>query len=169
MLNLTKTYNAHLDIIGMDERTRTTSLLGVFNRDIVNNPRFTFRGKPIFPTPKENGEDAMGNLFNHLTRKMEHDVERHRVFDMDRSVRLHWIRHHIEERKQEHMLCFSVEEPAGKRTYIYDVDEEYVIILEPRRNGTAYYLLTAFHLQGKDVARNKIMVKYKKRRLDNLL
>lgn len=169
MLNLTKVYNAHLDIIGMDERTRTASLLGVFNRDIANNPRFTFRGKPIFPTPRENGEEAIGNLFNHLTRKMEQDAERHRVFDLDRSVRLHWIRHHIEERKQERMLYFSVEEPAGKRTYIYDVDEEYVVILEPRRNGTAYYLLTAFHLQGKDAARNKILVKYRKRRLDILL
>lgn len=169
MQNLTKTYNDHLDIIGMDERTRTSSLWRIFNRDIIANPRFTFRGKPILPTPKENGEIAMGNLFNHLTRKMEHDAERHRVFDMDRSVRLHWIRHHIEEQKQRQMLYFSVAEPAGKRTYIYDIDEQYVIVLEPRRNGTAYYLLTAYHLQGKDATRNKIMAKYQKRRLRNIL
>ena len=67
------------------------------------------------------------------------------------------------------MLYFSVAESRVNRTYIYDIDEKYVIVLEPRRNGTAYYLLTAYHLEGKDAARNKIMNKYNRRRLPNLL
>lgn len=67
------------------------------------------------------------------------------------------------------MLYFSVAEPRSVRTYIYDVDEKYVIVLEPRRNGSAYYLLTAYHLEGKDAARNKILNKYNRRRLPDLL
>lgn len=35
------------------------------------------------------------------------------------------------------------------RTYIYDKEERYVIILEPQRSGKDYYLLTAYHLNQK--------------------
>lgn len=44
---------------------------------------------------------------------------------------------------------FSVEEPDGIRTYIWDKDEDYVIVLEPLRNKDEYYLLTAITLRGK--------------------
>lgn len=168
-LNLTKKYNDLLDLLGMSEKQRIESLHRIFNRDIENNPAFTFNGKPIYPTPMEDGIIAMENLFNHLTRKeIDKDIH-HREFDINRSQRLHWIRHHVEQRKPDNMLYFSVAEPRANRTYIYDIDEKYVIVLEPRRNGTAYYLLTAYHLEGKDAARNKIMSKYNKRRLPNLL
>ena len=66
------------------------------------------------------------------------------------------------------MLCFTVKEPEGNRTYIYDKTEKYVIVLEPLRNGTEYYLLSAYHVQGKDARRNKIERKYR-RKLDILL
>ncbi len=168
-LNLTKKYNDLLDLLGMSERQRTDSLRGIFNRDIENNSAFTFNGKPIFPTPNEDGKVAMENLFNHLTRKEVDKEIHHREFDMGRAQRLHWIRHHVERRKKDNMLYFSVSEPKSNRTYIYDIDEKYVIVLEPRRNGTAYYLLTAYHLEGKDAARNKIISKYKRRRLPELL
>lgn len=62
------------------------------------------------------------------------------------------------------MYVFSVDESAcGVRTYIYDKDENYVIVLEPLRNSNEYYLLTAYHLRGKDKSRDKIMKKYKRR------
>lgn len=167
--NLTKKYNDLLDLLGMSEYERTKSLRGVFNRDIQNNPNFSFKGKPIYPTPKENGIIAMETLFNHLTRKETDKEEHHREFDMARSQRLHWIRHHVEERKEDRMLYFSVREPRGNRTYIYDIEERYVIVLEPRRDNLSYYLLTAYHLEGKDSARDKIMRKYKRGRLSELL
>ena len=66
------------------------------------------------------------------------------------------------------MLHFSVREPKGIRTYIYDKVEKYVIILEPIRKMDKYYLLTAYHLAGKDAKRNKIVEKYDKRRLNKL-
>jgi len=64
------------------------------------------------------------------------------------------------------MFVFSIAEPDGTRTYIYDKDEEYVIVLEPMRKKNEYYLLTAYYLEGKDKARAKMMKKYKKRLSD---
>ena len=111
----------------------------------------------------------MENLFNHLTRKETDKETHHREFDMSRSQRLHWIRYHVEQQKADRMLYFSVDEPRGKRTYIYDIDEFYVIVLEPRRDCKSYYLLTAYRLEGKDSARDKIIKKYNRRRLQVLL
>jgi len=105
----------------------------------------------------------METLYNHLTTAMVDKITRRREFDIHRSLRLHWVKHHIEEKKSDNMLCFSVKEPEGVRTYIYDVDEKYVIILEPYRNKTEYYLLTAYHLTGKDAQRDKIIKKYKRK------
>lgn len=167
--NLTKKYNDLLDIVGMSEYQRIESLRRIFNRDIQDNPQFTFNGKPIYPTPNENGFIAMENLFNHLTRKEVEKETHHREFDMSRSQRLHWIHYHIKRSKPDNMLYFSVAEPRHVRTYIYDIDEKYVIVLEPQRNGLSYYLLTAYPLEGKDAARDKIINKYRRRRLPNLL
>lgn len=78
-------------------------------------------------------------------------------------MRLYWVRNHLDVRKKENMLHFTVKEPEGFRTYIYDRDEEYVVVLEPLRNGISYYLLSAHKLEGKDAQRNKIERKYKRR------
>lgn len=165
-LNKLKKYNDLLELAYLSESQRTASLKGIFIRDIADNKGFSFQGKNIYPTPRENGEIEMQNLFNHLTRKKEHnDRENHRVFDMSRSQRLHWIRFHIEEQKKDDMLVFSVDEPEGIRTYIYDIAEQYVIVLEPSRAHDSYYLLAAYHLEGRDAKRNKIIAKYRKRRL----
>ncbi len=161
-LNLLKKYNQLLDILGMNENQRKYSLLGVFNRDIRNNSDFYFRRKPIHPTPVTDGEIAIETLFIHLTTQINNDSGK-REYDYDRSVRLHWIRYHIEEKNQNDTICFSVKEPQGIRTYIYDKNEKYVIVLEPLRKGTAYYLLTAYFLKGKDAQRNSIMKKYKRK------
>lgn len=67
------------------------------------------------------------------------------------------------------MLLFSVKEPEGYRTYFYDKDEKYVVVLEPLRTKDEYYLLTAYYLTGSDAKRDKIMAKYKKRRLNEVL
>ena len=65
------------------------------------------------------------------------------------------------------MLLFSIREPEGIRTYYYDRDEKYVIVLEPLRDGCAYYLLSAYYVKGKDAMRNKIEKKYR-RKLEEL-
>jgi len=48
--NLTKKYNDLLDLLGMSEYERTKSLRAIFNRDIQDNPHFSFNGKSIYPT-----------------------------------------------------------------------------------------------------------------------
>jgi len=162
-LNLIKVYNDLLDFSGMNEAQRNRSLKGVFDRDITNNRQFCFRGIPIYPTPKEDGETAMGNLFNHLTRKTVDYATNHREFDSARSQRLHWIKYHVEEKKKDGMLIFSASSNKGIRTYIYDKVEKYVIVLEPLRKRCGYYLLTAYHLDGKDAARDKIERMYRRK------
>ena len=166
-LNLLIKYNKLLDIKGMSETQRKKSLQGVFNRDIRNNPLFLFQNKKIHPTP-EDGKDSMERLFTHLTTKIIDKNARKREFDLSRSIRLHWVKFHSEEQKTNNMLIFSVKEPDGIRIYIYDKDEEYVIILEPLRNKTAYYLLSAYYIEGKDKARNKMQRKYN-RKLSEIL
>ena len=161
-LNQLKKYNDLLDINGMSPLQRKTSLKGIFNRDITNNCNFKFRKKQITPTPKD-GEIPMETLFAHLTTTVVVYKTKKREFDIHRSQRLHWIKHYIDEKKSDNMLCFSVKEPEGIRTYIYDKNEKYVIVLEPKHKNTIYYLLTAYHLRGKDAKRNKILKKYKRR------
>ena len=166
-LNLLKKYNATLELVAMNPTDREKSLRGVFNRDIVNNTSFIFRGRQLNPTPKD-GEVPMETLFSHLTTQITDIRTRKREFEIQRSIRLHWVKHHVDEKKEDNMLFFSVKEPEGIRTYIYDTDEKYVIVLEPLRKKGEYYLLTAFYVEGKDAKRDKFIKKYV-RRLPELL
>jgi hypothetical protein len=165
--NLLKKYNALLELDSLNPKEREVSLMGIFNRDIVNNHSFIFQGKQLNPTPQD-GAISMDTLFTHLTTHIIDKKTREREFEIHRSRRLHWIKHHIDERKKDNMLVFSVKEPEGFRTYIFDVDENYVIVLEPLRKKDEYYLLTAFYVQGKDAMRNKFKKKYARRLPDTL-
>jgi hypothetical protein len=166
-LNLLKKYNNLLDIAAMNEFQRKKSLQGVFDRDIANSRSVAFRTKKLNPTPAD-GQDAMERLFTHLTTVITDKSVGGREFDLARSVRLHWIKYHIDENKKDSMFVFSVAEPSGARTYIYDKDEFYVIVLEPMRRKNEYYLLTAYYLDGRDKARDKMMKKYKRKLPDVL-
>lgn len=166
-LNLLKKYNDLLDVGAYNQQQRKSSLQAVFNRDIAENAYFKFNKKRIQPTPLD-GDIVMDTLFTHLTTVITNYNTKQREFDVQRAIRLHWVKHHIDFKKKENILHFSVKEPQGNRTYIYDKDEKYVIVLEPLRKVDEYYLLTAYHLTGRDAKRNKILKKYK-RRLTELL
>lgn len=161
-LNLLKKYNALLELVAYSPAERTKSLKAVFDRDITNNKAFRFRAKQITPTPQD-GEIKMSTLFTHLTCVIIDKKTRKREFDIHRSVRLHWVKYHLDEKKKDNVLVFSVKEPEGERTYIYDKDEQYVIVLEPLRKIKAYYLLSAYYVQGKDSKRGKFQRKYERR------
>jgi len=119
------------------------------------------KGKQITPTPKD-GKIVMDTLFTHLTTVIVDKLTHARSFEMERSSRLHWVKFHIDDSKTPNMLHFTVKEPEGMRTYIYDIDEKYVIVLEPK-SESHYYLLTAYYIQGKDAKRDKILKKYNRR------
>ena len=161
-LNLIKIYNALLDIISMREHERINSLRRIFKRDFEESSPI-FKEKAVYPTPQNNGEIPMDTLFRHLTTVITDKNTRTREFEMERSQRLHWVRYHLDQKKKDNMQLFSVQEQGGIRTYYYDKDEDYVIVLEPRRDGQSYYLLTAYHIGGKDAKRNKMDKKYKRR------
>lgn len=85
---------------------------------------------------------------------------------MDRSQRLHWINHHVKEQTPDNLDVFTIYEKDAKKrkvkkTYIYDMKEEYVIVLEQQRSK-AFYLLTAYHLN-KEYGKKALEKKMKKR------
>lgn len=157
--NLLKIYPQLLEIDYFNESQRTASLKGIFKRDIEDNSEFVFKTKKINPVKGE--VDAMELLFKHLTTKIIDEIKRTREYEPQRSRRLHWIKYHTDENKKEKMLVFSVEDPEGIRTYIFDEEQNYVIILEPYRNKQEYYLITAYFLEGRNT--EKIKKKYKRR------
>ncbi|GAP71477.1 hypothetical protein SAMD00024442_127_2 [Candidatus Symbiothrix dinenymphae] len=172
-LNKLKKYPELLEILHLSPADRNVSLKGIFNRDIEENTTFAFREKRIYPI-KSDGEADMDRQFMHLTceETIEEDENGNkypkRMFDKDRSMRLHWILHHIEERQPDKIEVFSVEERDVKKrkdvikTYIYDEDEKYIIVLEPQRVGTSYYLLSAYYLN-RDYGVKEIKKKLKKK------
>ncbi len=171
--NLLKKYNDFLELGAYNEYQRTVSLRAIFDRDITNNPSFLFRSKIIRPLKKE-GVIDMEVLFKHLTHESVDErnengkaFKSRTVFDYQRSKRLHWIWHHIQEKALGNIEVFSFKDRIkGKdiiRTYIYDFTEQYVIVLEPQRGGLDYYLLTAYHLTKEKGGLNQIKNKSKKR------
>jgi hypothetical protein len=153
-LNLLKKYPELLELAHLSIVDRIKSLQGIFKRDFEENPNLKFRAKTIRPIKDD--EPAMQTLFHHLTtEEIEEDDEngrvfKRRVFEIHRSVRLHWIRFHIEEKLKDVIKVFSTEERVNGRityrTYIYDYKQRYVIVLEPQRSGQDYYLLSAYYL-----------------------
>ena len=152
--NLLKKYPELLEIMHLPEPARTQSLRAVFNRDIKNNTNFKFLTKQIRPIFID-GASIMDNLFNHLTREEIEEVRsdgtkfNKRIFEKDRSMRLHWIKFHIDQCKTVNVEVFSIIERDEKKrkdvtiTYIYDLEQEYVIVLEPQQSGKDYYLLSS--------------------------
>ncbi len=164
--NKLKNYPDLLELAYLTVGQRNESLQNIFKRDIEDNTTFNFRTKIIRPIKKE-GQSSMEVLLHHLTTKDDKDEKGKRIgsrsFEMARSQRLHWVKFHIEEKKRNNIEVFSFNDRVdGKyfiRTYIYDLEQEYVIILEPQKSGLDYFLLTAYYLNepgGKEQIENKL-------------
>lgn len=72
----------------------------------------------------------MGTLFNHLTREEikekqpDGSIISKRVFEKERSVRLHWIKYHVDECKKNNVLVFSKQERCLKQKLWEKTDEK---------------------------------------------
>ncbi len=155
--NLLKKYPELLEILHLDEAGRNKSLRAVFNRDIQDNANLKFRNKIVFPI-KTDGEIDMHRQFKHLTCDEIKLIDEHgkeytqRIFEKDRSLRLHWIKTHIDEGIKEGVIVFStLERDQRKRkdvnvTYLYNKKQKYIIVLEPLREKDAYFMLSAYYL-----------------------
>lgn len=175
-LNLIKKYPELLEFGHLTESQRTQSLYNIFRRDIEDNPALHFRTKTIRPIKGE--EPSMALLFKHLTTEEVMQDENgktypKRIFEMERSRRIHWIKFHLEEQKKQGVQIFSVQERDQKkrkdiiRTYIFDSEQNYVIVLDPQRSQKDYYLITAFYLN-KEYGAKKIK-KLIKNKLNDVL
>ncbi|WP_163409120.1 hypothetical protein [Flavobacterium ajazii] len=177
-INYIKRYNELLELNHLNERDRKISLKAIFDRDIADNQNFSFNSKIIRPLKKEDKIDVE-SLFKHLTYKTEDEtdnkgkvIQTRDFFDFERSKRLHWILPHIESKIPDVINVFSaINRIRGKdiiRTYIHNVKENYIIILEPQRSGQDYYFITAYYLEKKYGGLNMIKNKYKNK-LDEVL
>lgn len=156
--NLLKVYNQLLELIYPSQAQNIQSLQRVFNRDFVELLQLKLRGTVILPTTAE-GENSMDRLFRHLTTRIVDEATKKREFESERSIRVHWIRFHIEEKAPAKILLFKVEDE--NRVYVLDKTERYIIIFEPLRKIDAYFLLTAYHLKNSNY--RKLIKKYEKR------
>lgn len=154
--NLIKTYNQLLEINHYNDAQKNTSLRNIFNRDIENNTALAFRTKIIRPL-KADGIPAMDVLFDHLTKEATDikdengkTIKQRKYWENDRCHRLHWIKYHINETKADTLTIFSyvdrIKSKDVPRTYLYDKAEQYIVVLEPYRNASDYYLITAYYL-----------------------
>jgi hypothetical protein len=175
MYNLIKTYPDLLEFTQYNEAQRLQSLRRIFLRDIEENQDFKFQTRRIRPIKGQEAESDMSILFRHLTtQEMEVSEDgqtfSRRVFELERSIRLHWIKYHVAETQPELITVFSVEERSstGKnviRTYIFDEKQRYTIILEPYRKHPDYYLITAYCLEERNMKKMKNKMK---RQLDKI-
>jgi len=166
-INQTKLYNQLLELEYMGEGQRNNSLRLIFKRDIEDNGNLRFQGRQISPNKLQDDATSLNVLFTHLTCTVLDYKTMAREFDIARSKRLHWIKHHVDGVCLHHCKVFSCIDRNQKdsrdevRTYIFNEVESYLIVLRPLRNGDGYYLLTAHYLDGRDP--KKIDKKYKRR------
>lgn len=164
--NLLKIYPDFLDLVGLTEVSNRAALYPVFKRDFIDRPSpLIFRNRPVDPTPKQ-GEEPMETLYRHLTTVVTDKATRKREFESDRCFRLHWVLVHLNGSCRDSLDVFSIEDADGPRTYIYNAKHKYVVILEPYRDSSGYYLLTAYHLKGGD---SRKIENKRKRRLPEIL
>lgn len=172
-INYTKKYNDLLEINHFSVTDRAISLRSIFDRDIADNLNFTFRTKIIRPLKKEDVYDVE-SLFKHLTHRTSEEKDHRGVvvkkrddFDFERSKRIHWVLPHIKESLTDEIRLFSsvvrIKNKDVTRTFIHNVSENYLIILEPQRSGLDYYLITAYYLEKKYGGPNAVKSLYKRR------
>lgn len=89
-----------------------------------------------------------------------------RLLDFRRAERLPWCAPTITNCRDGCVKVWDYEEDDGRiRTYVWLASHDYVVILEKKakRLGTVAFLVTAFHIDGKQ-KREDLERKYRKRR-----
>ncbi len=170
-INIIKRYSDFLELNHYSSSQKTASLKTIFDRDIGDNVNFKFKNKIIRPLKKEDVIDVE-SLFKHLTHRTDRTKDKkgkviisRSIFDVERSKRLHWISPHLKGKITDEVKIFSSNNRIrGKnviRTYIYNVTQDYVIILQPQRSKLDYYFITAYYLEKKYGGPKMINNKYK--------
>ena len=133
-------------------------LCEVFEDNFVTKP-FTINGlnvKVILHDSKVQGYEEYPETFVHLiTRKSKSG---HRVFDRNRTNRIHWIKCILENSEEEEVLCFKHTEGNGAvRDYYWYQAEDFLVIMEEVTPD--YIIITSFYIDDK-YNRNYYQKKY---------
>lgn len=166
-------YSTLLSLEAYTLQQRNEALLFIYERDIYNNPQLKFRGKGVRPMKSLDNEATKLTHLAHLINKESVDefgVKKRDNFDIQRSKRLHWVKYHICETNPIAIKVFNyIDRIKGidyRRTYIYDEVQKYVVILEPKRDGSDnMYLITAFYFDEPYYIK-QLNQKFKKRVID---
>jgi hypothetical protein len=135
-------------------------LYGVFERDFKMS-NLCFRGLPVgFSDKLDRGKEES---FWHITHKDKSEKGKiiNRIFDPERSKRIHWVRPVIENHSEPCIKCWDYEEGDKRiRTYLWLEEQDFLVILEKRPKK--YYLVTVFYVCY-EKKREDLREKYKKR------
>lgn len=173
-INAIKVYDSFLELLHLNQGQRMESLRQIFTRDISENANFQFLGKLVRPVKGIDGEYDVEATFSHCITQDDYDEKGKKIgsrsFDYERAKRLHWIKYHFIHAQTLGLRVFSYEDKINGRktirTYLLNLEKQYVVILDPFRKGTDYYLITAYYLNtkaGKKQMRDKF-----KRKLEHL-
>lgn len=125
-------------------------LYAVFEQDFkVGRP--TFKGLPIWWDRRFTDGDSHEDGFWHLITK-DDPSSGDRLLDTFRAKRLRWCRAIVDNHTDASVLVWDYLEGSGKvRTYVWVEQSDYLVVLEKqlrKGRGVAYFLVTAFHLDG---------------------
>ena len=138
-----------------------SALYEVFQRDFATNPP-RVDGCPVWYQRRIS--DRYEEAFWHLITR-DDDATGDRQFDPRRAERLSWCGPILRHCNDPAIIRWRFRESKGQiRLYLWLELWDYVVVLEERdmRSGRIYFLITAYHLDGKG-RRRTLRRKYEKR------
>lgn len=142
-----------------DWATDQAELYAIFVEAFINNKCY-FQEQLVWPDKTKYEDDIEEGFWHVITANYTDD---RRLVDPRRAERLVWIRPLIENHDDASVRTFTWLHNGKKpRIYIWKEDCDYLVILEPTRNGKMVRLITAFYLDGKN-SREKYTKRYNER------
>jgi hypothetical protein len=134
-------------------------LYAVFDIDFrQSKPVFEGREIHYFPELRDGGKEV---IFWHLIT-CEDETRSKRIPEENRAARLSWVRCLIENCAQAEVLYWDYLEHNGDvKTYIWLVEDDFLILLKRLKDGTRR-LLTSFYIEYESY-KGKLQKKYNKR------
>lgn len=124
----------------------------VFENDFKSYPRPTFTGLAIFHDKRVIDSDKEEGFW-HLASRIDRKTGQ-RLPDKERMQRIPWVKAIIENAHDESVTVFDYLEGSRKtRTYLWLRNQDYVVILEKKRNVA---LLVTAYIIDNDYTRRKL-------------
>lgn len=122
-------------------------LYGIFTESFVENPCY-FKGMLVWPIKDKIDGQREEGFWHMITREYTKD---NRFVDPLRAERLVWVRPLLEHSDDPSVKTFKVLHNGKKeRIYVWIESCDFLVVLEPMRNGRGVLLITAFHLDGQN-------------------